>query len=176
MHIVAVLLGVVGRQQHPGWSGKVEETGNYRSDKQRQTERKRNKLKKNKVSVAKGAARNWGTSIYFCWLQDSMIWYILLNQWKFSLYHNNILLKSALVNVTGTDKAKASEMLTLRNQKKKTKNKKHQTSSNQCLAERNVLARLSLDPCRSNTRIVLLRGHIKWMLVDRCSLPFIARA
>lgn len=45
VHIVSVLLGVVGRQQHPGWSGKVEETGNCRSDKERRTERKRNKYK-----------------------------------------------------------------------------------------------------------------------------------
>lgn len=30
VHVVAVLLGVVGRQQHPRWSGEVEETGNYR--------------------------------------------------------------------------------------------------------------------------------------------------
>lgn len=29
VHIVAVLLGVVGRQQHPRWSGEVEETRNY---------------------------------------------------------------------------------------------------------------------------------------------------
>lgn len=33
VHIVAVLLRVVRRQQHPRWSGKVEETGNYRRDK-----------------------------------------------------------------------------------------------------------------------------------------------
>lgn len=32
VHIVAVLLRVVRRQQHTRWSGKVEETGNYRRD------------------------------------------------------------------------------------------------------------------------------------------------
>lgn len=41
VHIVAVLLRVVGRQQHPGWSGKVEETGNYRSNKKIQTKTKK---------------------------------------------------------------------------------------------------------------------------------------
>lgn len=34
VHVVAVLLGVVGRQQHPGRSGEVEETGNCRCNKQ----------------------------------------------------------------------------------------------------------------------------------------------
>lgn len=34
VHVVAVLLGVVGRQQHPGRSGEVEETGNYRRNKE----------------------------------------------------------------------------------------------------------------------------------------------
>lgn len=34
VHVVAILLGVVGRQQHPGWRGEVEEAGNYRSEKQ----------------------------------------------------------------------------------------------------------------------------------------------
>lgn len=34
VHVVAVLLGVVGRQQHPGRSGEVEETGNYQNKKE----------------------------------------------------------------------------------------------------------------------------------------------
>lgn len=37
VHIVSVLLRVVGRQQHPRWSGKVEETGNYRRDREIET-------------------------------------------------------------------------------------------------------------------------------------------
>lgn len=36
VHVVAVLLGVVGGQQHPGWSGEVEEAGDCR----RKTEKK----------------------------------------------------------------------------------------------------------------------------------------
>lgn len=34
VHVVAILLGVVGRQQHPGRSGEVEKTGNYRGKKE----------------------------------------------------------------------------------------------------------------------------------------------
>lgn len=32
VHVVAILLRVVRRQQHPRWSGKVEETGNCGRD------------------------------------------------------------------------------------------------------------------------------------------------
>lgn len=35
VHVVAVLLGVVGRQQHPGWSGEVEEARNCRSQEEK---------------------------------------------------------------------------------------------------------------------------------------------
>lgn len=38
MHVVAVLLGVVGGQQHPGRSGEVEEAGDCRSKKEKKVQ------------------------------------------------------------------------------------------------------------------------------------------
>lgn len=44
VHVVAILLGIVWGQQHPGWSGEVEETGNCSSDRQtREGQEKENK-------------------------------------------------------------------------------------------------------------------------------------
>lgn len=36
VHVVAILLGVVGRQQHPGWRGEVEEARNCRSKEKKE--------------------------------------------------------------------------------------------------------------------------------------------